>query len=47
MWFLFSDCEAEAMSFALDTNLRKKIEPSHTEPRYVLSVRGFGYRFDG
>ena len=29
------------------TNLRKKIEPSPTEPRYVLSVRGFGYRFDG
>jgi DNA-binding response OmpR family regulator len=29
------------------TNLRKKIEPDPTQPRYLLSVRGFGYRFDG
>lgn len=29
------------------TNLRKKIEPRPSEPTYVLSVRGFGYRFDG
>jgi DNA-binding response OmpR family regulator len=29
------------------TNLRKKIEPNSSAPRYVLSVRGFGYRFDG
>jgi DNA-binding response OmpR family regulator len=29
------------------TNLRKKIEPNPSEPTYVLSVRGFGYRFDG
>jgi DNA-binding response OmpR family regulator len=29
------------------TNLRKKIEPDPSAPRYVLSVRGFGYRFDG
>jgi DNA-binding response OmpR family regulator len=28
-------------------NLRKKIEPDPTEPRYVASVRGMGYRFDG
>lgn len=27
-------------------NLRKKIEPSPTEPRYLKSVRGIGYRFD-
>jgi len=27
--------------------LRKKIEPEPSEPRYVLSVRGMGYRFDG
>ena len=27
--------------------LRKKIEPKPSEPRYVLSVRGMGYRFDG
>lgn len=29
------------------TNLRKKIEPSPAEPRYLVSVRGLGYRFDG
>lgn len=27
-------------------NLRKKIEPSAAEPRYLKSVRGIGYRFD-
>ena len=27
--------------------LRKKIEPEPSQPRYVLSVRGMGYRFDG
>jgi len=29
------------------TNLRKKIEPAPTRPRYLVSVRGIGYRFDG
>ena len=28
-------------------NLRKKIEPTPAEPRFVKSVRGMGYRFDG
>ena len=28
-------------------NLRKKIEPDPAEPRYLLNLRGFGYRFDG
>jgi two-component system alkaline phosphatase synthesis response regulator PhoP len=28
-------------------NLRKKIEPVPARPRFVLSVRGMGYRFDG
>ena len=27
--------------------LRKKIEPEPSQPRYVVSVRGMGYRFDG
>ena len=29
------------------TNLRKKIEPEPSIPRYLVSVRGVGYRFDG
>jgi DNA-binding response OmpR family regulator len=34
---------------AVDThifNLRKKIEPVPSEPRYLLGVRGLGYRFE-
>ena len=27
--------------------LRKKIEPEPGKPRYLVSVRGLGYRFDG
>ena len=29
------------------TNLRKKIEPNPGRPRYLVSLRGLGYRFDG
>lgn len=29
------------------TNLRKKIEPKPSEPQFLVSVRGMGYRFDG
>ena len=29
------------------SNLRKKIEPEPAEPRYLVNVRGMGYRFDG
>ncbi len=28
-------------------NLRKKIEPRPDQPRYLVGVRGVGYRFDG
>ena len=29
------------------TNLRKKIEPRPDRPRFLVSLRGLGYRFDG
>ena len=29
------------------TNLRKKIEPKPSQPQFLVSVRGMGYRFDG
>ena len=29
------------------TNLRKKIETKPSEPRFLVNVRGMGYRFDG
>ncbi len=35
---------------AVDThivNLRRKVEPDAAVPRYIVSVRGAGYRFDG
>ena len=28
------------------TNLRKKIEPDPERPRYLIALRGLGYRFD-
>ena len=28
-------------------NLRRKLEPDPAEPRFMLNLRGFGYRFDG
>ena len=28
-------------------NLRKKVEPDPAHPRYLIGVRGSGYRFDG
>jgi DNA-binding response OmpR family regulator len=28
-------------------NLRKKIEPAPDRPRYLIALRGLGYRFDG
>jgi DNA-binding response OmpR family regulator len=28
-------------------NLRKKVEPQPSEPRFIRGVRGVGYRFDG
>jgi DNA-binding response OmpR family regulator len=28
-------------------SLRKKIEPDPAQPRYLISLRGIGYRFDG
>jgi DNA-binding response OmpR family regulator len=29
------------------TNLRKKMEPDPEHPRYLINLRGLGYRFDG
>ncbi|MNI08641.1 Transcriptional regulatory protein YycF [compost metagenome] len=29
------------------SNLRKKIEPNPAEPRYIITVRGVGYKFNG
>ena len=29
------------------SNLRKKIEVNPAEPRYIITVRGVGYKFNG
>jgi DNA-binding response OmpR family regulator len=29
------------------SNLRKKIEPNPADPRYIITVRGVGYKFNG
>ena len=29
------------------SNLRKKIEFNPAEPRYIITVRGIGYKFSG
>ncbi|SDD15870.1 DNA-binding response regulator, OmpR family, contains REC and winged-helix (wHTH) domain [Paenibacillus sp. UNCCL117] len=29
------------------SNLRKKVEPNPADPRYILTVRGTGYKFNG
>ncbi|MFB7816757.1 response regulator [Paenibacillus chitinolyticus] len=29
------------------SNLRKKIEPNPSDPRYIITVRGVGYKFNG
>lgn len=42
--------DAACVDRVVDThvsNLRKKVEPNLAEPRYVVSVRGMGYRFEG
>lgn len=42
--------DSECVDRVVDThvsNLRKKIEPEPAEPRYLVSLRGLGYRFDG
>jgi two-component system alkaline phosphatase synthesis response regulator PhoP len=28
-------------------NVRRKVEPDPAHPRYIVSIRGTGYRFDG
>jgi len=28
-------------------SLRRKIEPDPQRPRYLISIRGMGYRFEG
>lgn len=42
--------DANCVDRVVDThvsNLRKKIEADPSRPRYLVSVRGMGYRFDG
>ena len=42
--------DANCVERVVDThvsNLRRKIEPEPAEPRYLKSLRGMGYRFDG
>jgi DNA-binding response OmpR family regulator len=43
----FETCVTDRVVDNQVTNLRKKIEPVPSEPTYLHSVRGFGYRFDG
>jgi DNA-binding response OmpR family regulator len=43
-----ANCNGDARTLLVHiSNLRKKIEPNPAEPKYVLTVRGIGYKFNG
>jgi DNA-binding response OmpR family regulator len=48
--FIALGCDFEGFDRTVDThikNLRQKIETNPKEPKYILTVHGIGYRFDG
>lgn len=44
IWGMDSDADLKTVSVHIST-LRKKIEENPSDPKYIITVRGFGYKF--
>jgi DNA-binding response OmpR family regulator len=45
--YSYSPREAQDVFKVYARRIRRKLEPSEQEPRYLVTVRGFGYRLEG
>jgi two-component system response regulator RegX3 len=45
--YVYSPREAQEVFKVYVRRIRRKLEPSELEPRYLLTVRGIGYRLEG
>lgn len=45
--YVYTNREAQDIFKATVRRIRRKLEPVEAEPTYLVTVRGFGYRFEG